>query len=121
MSSAEELSKLAAERSNASGDIGDVGFDFCSVAVGRGLAAPYQPTTFAQIPERARDAESRWMLAYTGTIAFVVAKDLPNPPKSWADLLSGCLPRSTPRLGRSTRSSGARARARSRHCGRKRC
>src|SRR6185312_6989373 len=43
MSSAEELAKFAAERSNASADIGDVGFDFCSVAVQRGLAAPYKP------------------------------------------------------------------------------
>src|ERR1700712_1127270 len=86
MSSAEELAKFAAERSNASADIGDVGFDFCSVAAERGLAAAYKPTTFDQIPAGARDPDGLWMLAYTGTISFVIAKDVPNPPKSWADL-----------------------------------
>ncbi len=107
MSSAEELSKFAAERSNASGDIGDVGFDFCSVAVERGLAAPYKPTTFAQLPEWARDAEGRWMLAYTGTIAFVVSKDLPNPPKSWADLLSGTYKVAAGDVGKASQSNAA--------------
>ena len=107
MSSAEELSKFAAERSNASGDIGDVGFDFCSVAVERGLAAPYKPTTFAQIPEWARDAEGRWMLAYTGTIAFVVAKDVANPPKSWADLLSGTYKVAAGDVGKASQSNAA--------------
>lgn len=107
MSSAEELAKFAAERSNASGDIGDVGFDFCSVAVERGLAAPYKPTTFAQIPEWARDAEGRWMLAYTGTIAFAVANDLPNPPKSWADLLSGTYKVAAGDVGKASQSNAA--------------
>lgn len=107
MSSAEELAKFAAERSNASGDIGDVGFDFCSVAVERGLAAAYKPTTFAQIPEWARDADGRWMLAYTGTIAFVVASDLPNPPKSWADLLSGTYKVAAGDVGKSSQSNAA--------------
>ncbi len=107
MSSAEELAKFAAERANASGDIGDVGFDFCSVAVERGLAAPYKPTTFAQIPEWARDAEGRWMLAYTGTIAFAVAADLPNPPKSWADLLTGTYKVATGDVGKASQSNAA--------------
>ncbi len=107
MSSAEELAKFAAERSNASADIGDVGFDFCAVAVERGLAAPYKPSTFAQIPEWARDAEGRWMLAYTGTIAFVVAKDVPNPPRSWADLLTGNYKVAAGDVGKASQSNAA--------------
>jgi putative spermidine/putrescine transport system substrate-binding protein len=107
MSSAEELAKFAAERSNASADIGDVGFDFCRVAVERGLAAPYKPTTFAQIPEWARDADGLWMLAYTGTIAFVVAKDVQNPPKTWADLLNGTYKVAAGDVGKASQSNAA--------------
>jgi len=107
MSSAEELAKFAAERSNASADIGDVGFDFCRVAVERGLAAPYKPTTFAQIPEWARDADGLWMLAYTGTISFVVAKDVQNPPKSWADLLNGNYKVAAGDVGKASQSNAA--------------
>ncbi|MGI4951722.1 MAG: ABC transporter substrate-binding protein [Janthinobacterium lividum] len=107
MSSAEELAKFAAERSNASADIGDVGFDFCSVAAQRGLAAPYKPSTFDQIPEWARDPEGRWMLAYTGTIAFAVAKDVPNPPRSWADLLTGSYKVAAGDVGKASQSNAA--------------
>ena len=107
MSSAEELAKFAAERANASADIGDVGFDFCRVAVERGLAAPYKPTTFAQIPEWARDADGHWMLAYTGTISFVVAKDVANPPKSWADLLTGNYKIAAGDVGKASQSNAA--------------
>lgn len=107
MSSAEELAKFAAEKANASADIGDVGFDFCRVAVERGLAAAYKPTTFAQIPEWARDAEGQWMLAYTGTISFVVAKDIPNPPKSWADLLNGTYKVAAGDVGKASQSNAA--------------
>ncbi len=89
MSSAEELAKFAAERANATADIGDVGFEFGAIAVERGLAAAFKPSTWEQVPAWAKDPEGRWALAYTGTIAFVVAKDLPNPPKSWAELLNG--------------------------------
>jgi len=107
MSSAEELAKFAAEKANASADIGDVGFDFCRVAVERGLAAAYKPTTFADIPEWARDADGQWMLAYTGTIAFVVAKDIPNPPQSWADLLNGSYKIAAGDVGKASQSNAA--------------
>ena len=107
MSSAEELAKFAAERANASADIGDVGFDFCRVAVERGLAAAYKPSTFAQIPDWARDPDGQWMLAYTGTISFVVAKDVPNPPKSWADLLNGTYKVAAGDVGKASQSNAA--------------
>ncbi|MDT7953390.1 MAG: extracellular solute-binding protein [Acetobacteraceae bacterium] len=107
MSSAEELAKFAAEKSNASADIGDVGFDFCRVAVQRDLAAAYKPTTFADVPSWAKDADGRWMLAYTGTIAFVVAKDIPNPPKSWADLLTGTYKIAAGDVGKASQSNAA--------------
>lgn len=107
MSSAEELAKFAAEKSNASADIGDVGFDFCRVATQRDLAAAYKPTTFADIPAWAKDPDGRWMLAYTGTIAFAVAKDIPNPPKSWADLLTGDYKVAAGDVGKASQSNAA--------------
>lgn len=93
MSSAQELAKFAAEGSNSTADIGDVGASFGPVAVQRGLALPYKPTTWNQIPDWAKDKKGYWDIAYTGTIAFIVNKNLvKNPPHSWADLLKGNYP-----------------------------
>lgn len=90
MSSAQELAKFAAEKSNASADIGDVGAAFGPVAVQKGLAQPYKPSTWDQVPTWAKDPDGNWMLAYTGTIAFIVNKDqVKDVPHSWADLKKG--------------------------------
>lgn len=90
MSSAQELAKFAAEKENASADIGDVGAAFGPVAVAKGLAQPYKPTHWDQVPDWAKDKEGNWMLAYTGTIAFLVDKQqVKDVPHSWADLKKG--------------------------------
>ena len=90
MSSAQELAKFAAEKENASADIGDVGAAFGPIAVARGLAQPYKPTHWDQVPDWAKDQQGNWMLAYTGTIAFLVDKQqVKNIPHSWADLKKG--------------------------------
>ena len=47
------------------------------------------------------------MLAYTGTIAFAVAADLPNPPKSWADLLTGSYKIAAGDVGKASQSNAA--------------
>ena len=107
MSSAEELAKFAAERANATGDIGDVGFEFGAIAKERGLTQPYKPTTWDQVPAWAKDADGHWALAYTGTIAFVVAKDVPNPPRSWADLLTGSYKIAAGDVGKAAQSNAA--------------
>ncbi|SDI15343.1 putative spermidine/putrescine transport system substrate-binding protein [Pseudomonas flavescens] len=90
MSSAQEIAKFAAEKDNASADIGDVGAAFGPIAVQQGVTQPYKPTTWSQIPEWAKDADGHWMLAYTGSIAFIINKQLvKDTPKSWADLKTG--------------------------------
>ena len=90
MSSAEEIAKMEAERSNASVDIGDVGFEFGAIAKARGVTQAYKPSNWAQIPAWAKDADGHWVVAYTGTIAFAVnSKRLPNPPRSWKALFEG--------------------------------
>lgn len=90
MSSAQEIAKFAAEKDNATADIGDVGAAFGPIAVQQGVTQPYKPSTWEQIPAWAKDTDGHWMLAYTGSIAFIVNKQLvKNAPKSWADLKSG--------------------------------
>lgn len=89
MSSAEELAKFEAEKSNPSADIGEVGLEFGPIAKRKGISQPYKPTTWDKIPTWARDDEGHWMLGYTGTIAFILSKKITNPPKSFADLVNG--------------------------------
>ncbi|MDT9001138.1 extracellular solute-binding protein [Paucibacter sp. APW11] len=90
MSSAEEIAKIEAERSNATVDLGDVGFEFGAIAKSRGITRAYKPSTWAQIPDWAKDAEGHWALAYTGTIAFAVnTKRVASVPRSWKALFAG--------------------------------
>lgn len=90
MSSAQEIAKFAAEKENATADIGDVGGAFGPIAVQQGVTQPYKPSTWSDIPNWAKDADGHWMLAYTGTIAFLINKDLvKKSPTSWAALLDG--------------------------------
>ncbi len=90
MSSAQEIAKFAAEKDNATADIGDVGAAFGPIAVQQGVTQPFKPSTWAQIPDWAKDADGHWMLAYTGSIAFIVNKNLvKDVPTSWADLKQG--------------------------------
>ncbi|OOV96315.1 ABC transporter substrate-binding protein [Pseudomonas sp. MF4836] len=92
MSSAQEIAKFAAEKDNASADIGDVGAAFGPISVKQGVVQPYKPSTWAQVPDWAKDKDGNWALAYTGTIAFIINKKLlhgSEAPKSWADLEKG--------------------------------
>ena len=90
MSSAQEIAKFAAEKDNATADIGDVGAAFGPIAVQQGVTQPYKPSTWEQIPDWAKDKDGHWMLAYTGSIAFIVNKQLvKDVPKSWAELKDG--------------------------------
>ncbi|MCF8204291.1 MAG: ABC transporter substrate-binding protein, partial [Methylotenera sp.] len=89
MSSAEQIAKMEAERANASIDIGDVGFEFGAIAKARGLTRAYKPSTWAEVPDWAKDADGHWALAYTGTIAFAVNKRLmKDVPRSWKALFA---------------------------------
>ena len=90
MSSAQEIAKFAAEKTNATADIGDVGHSFGPIAVQKGVTQPYKPTTWNEVPAWAKDKDGHWALAYTGTIAFIANKKLVKTmPKTWGDLLKG--------------------------------
>lgn len=90
MTSAQEIAKFAAEKHNASADIGDIGMNFAQIAISKQVTQPYKPATWSDIPDWAKDKDGHWALAYTGTIAFISNNMLvKNPPKNWADLLTG--------------------------------
>ncbi len=92
MSSAQEVAKFDAEKDNASADIGDVGAAFGPIAVAKGVTQPYKPSTWDQVPDWAKDKDGHWALAYTGTIAFIINKQLVKEediPKTWHDLEKG--------------------------------
>ncbi|EST15176.1 bacterial extracellular solute-binding family protein [Pseudomonas putida S610] len=92
MSSAQEIAKFEAEKDNASADIGDVGAAFGPIAIAKGVSQPYKPSTWGQVPAWAKDKDGHWALAYTGTIAFIINKDLVKEserPKTWHDLERG--------------------------------
>jgi putative spermidine/putrescine transport system substrate-binding protein len=107
MSSAEELAKFEAEKANPSADIGEVGLEFGAIAVARGLSQPYKTTTWDQIPDWAKDADGHWALGYTGTIAFLISKKVANPPKSFADLLTGDYKVTVGEVGKAAQSNAA--------------
>lgn len=90
MSSAEEISKFAAEQSNPTADIGDVGMMFAPIAVQKGVAQPYKTSYWEQIPSWAKDTDGNWMVAYQGTMSFITnTKLVKDAPKTWKDIESG--------------------------------
>lgn len=90
MSSAEELAKFEAEKSDATADIGDVGIAFGPIAKDRDLTLAYKTSYWNDIPDWAKDDEGHWIVGYTGTISFLTDKNnVSNAPKSWDDLKNG--------------------------------
>jgi putative spermidine/putrescine transport system substrate-binding protein len=105
MSSGEALAKIEAEKSNPSADITEIGLEFAPVAIAKGLSQPYKTTNWDKIPDWAKDKDGQWALSYTGTIAFLISKDVKNPPKSWADLLTGDYKVSIGEVGKASQSN----------------
>ncbi len=90
MSSAEEIAIFAAEKDNATKDIGDVGQAFGPVAEKKGVTQKYKTSYWDEIPAWAKDEDGDWIIGYYGTIAVVTNRKLvPVPPKSFADILQG--------------------------------
>lgn len=90
MSSAEELAKFEAEKSDATADIGDVGIAFGPIAEDRDLTLAYKTSYWDDIPDWAKDDDGDWIVGYTGTISFLTdTNNVSNAPKSWDDLKNG--------------------------------
>ncbi|MEH7389558.1 ABC transporter substrate-binding protein [Bacillus sp. JJ1503] len=90
MSSAEELAKFAAEKKDATADIGDVGIAFGPIAEEQDLTLAYKTSYWDDIPAWAKDDNGDWIVGYTGTMSFITDKNnVKNAPASWADLKNG--------------------------------
>lgn len=90
MSSAEELQMFATEGENGTKDIGDVGQAFGPQAVEQDLVQSYKTSYWDSVPDWAKDADGKWMIAYTGATTFLTNTDLvAEAPTSWADVKDG--------------------------------
>jgi putative spermidine/putrescine transport system substrate-binding protein len=70
-------------------DVIDVGLSFGPQAKTDGLIQPYKVTTWADIPDSAKDADGAWYGDYYGVLAFEVnTKVVTKVPTDWADLLA---------------------------------
>jgi len=70
-------------------DVVDVGLQFAVQGAQEGLWAPYQVSTWKDIPATAKDPKGLWYSDYGGYIAIGYdANVVKTPPKSFADLLN---------------------------------
>lgn len=90
MSSAEELAKFESEGKNGTADIGDVGISFGPLAASKDLTMGYKTSYWNDVPDWAKDKDGKWMLSYTGSIAFIIdTQTTKEIPTSWKDLMEG--------------------------------
>ncbi len=108
LSSAEEIAMFEAEKNNPTKDIGDVGQSFGPVAEARGVTQKYKTSYWDDVPAWAKDEDGDWIIAYYGTVAVITnSKLVPNPPKSFADILNGDYMVSLSDVARGTQSQCA--------------
>jgi putative spermidine/putrescine transport system substrate-binding protein len=91
MSSAEEIQVFKAEADSPTKDIGDVGHAYGKIAIAEGVVRGYKPSTWDSIPDWAKDPEGRWILSYTGTMAWAINTSLTGGriPATWQELKAG--------------------------------
>ncbi len=89
--SADEIEAIKANKGNTGDqapDVVDVGLSFGPSAKKDGLLQAYKVSTWASIPDSAKDAEGFWYGDYYGVMSLGINKDLvKNSPADWADLL----------------------------------
>jgi putative spermidine/putrescine transport system substrate-binding protein len=67
----------------------DVGLSYGPKGVSEGLFAPYKVSTWADIPDTAKDPSGMWYGDYYGVMSFEVNTSvITNVPKDWPDLLT---------------------------------
>ncbi|MBN9334443.1 extracellular solute-binding protein [Devosia sp.] len=88
MTSAEQITRLLAEKNAPVMDIADIGYDFLGRLVDENLAASYKNSSWDAIKPEFKDADGRWAAGYWGAIAFLVNTDqVKSLPATWNDLL----------------------------------
>jgi len=88
MTSAEQITRLLAEKNAPVMDVADIGYDSLGKLLENNLAMEYRNPYWEKIPENFKDPQGRWAVAYWGAISFLVNKDkVTNIPQTWDDLL----------------------------------
>ena len=88
LSSSEVVAAYEAEKNNPQGVVADVGIAFAPEAAKRGLTLKYTPAGSDFIPGDLREEGGGWIGSVVGAVGFTVNLEaVPNPPRSWADLL----------------------------------
>ena len=91
-SSQQELDAIVANKDSGgpgAPDVVDVGLSYGPKGVADGLFAKYQVSTWADIPDTAKDKDGYWYGDYYGVMAFEVNTSvITTPVKDWADLLN---------------------------------
>jgi len=88
MTSAEEITRLLAEKDAPVMDVADIGYDFLGKLLDNNLAMPYKNVNWSKIPDKFKDPNGRWAASYWGAICFLVNTDIvKNMPETWDDLL----------------------------------
>ncbi len=89
--SGDEIEAIKANKGNKgpqAPDVIDVGLSFGPTAKADGLIQPYKVSTWASIPDSAKDADGHWYGDYYGVLALEVNKDIvKTSPTDWSDLL----------------------------------
>ena len=90
--SGDEVEAIRANKGNAgpqAPDVIDVGLAFGPSSKKDGLIQPYKVSTWATIPDSAKDADGAWYGDYYGVLTFEVNKDIvKKSPVDWPDLLA---------------------------------
>lgn len=90
--SGDEIEAIKANKGNTgpqAPDVIDVGLSFGPSAKKDGLVQAYKVSTWASIPDSAKDADGYWYGDYYGVLAFEVNADiLQKVPADWPDLLA---------------------------------
>lgn len=87
--SGQTLSQLLAEKDNPVADVAYYGVTFGIKAKTNGVAQPYKPKGFDEIPDGLKDPEGAWFTVHAGTLGLFVNKDALGGkpvPKCWKDL-----------------------------------
>ncbi|MCI0476409.1 MAG: hypothetical protein L0Y55_09185, partial [Anaerolineales bacterium] len=68
MTSAEQITKLLAEKNAPVMDVADIGYDFLGKLLENNLAMPYKNANWDKIPAEFKDADGKWAVGYWGAI-----------------------------------------------------
>jgi putative spermidine/putrescine transport system substrate-binding protein len=90
-SSQQEVDAIKANKDNKgpqAPDVIDVGLGFGPTSIADGILAPYKVSTWADIPDAAKNADGYWYGDYYGVLSFETNTDVvKNVPADWSDLL----------------------------------